>query len=322
MSIKKCPICSRACELNYICDFGNYKTLNCMYTCSLIIDEKLLLKSIENEKKLNMVFSDLIAHRNNEPQGRHYYFDEESPERQVIINDRIGINVASLMNDYPIQMLDLFDCVLLNMYHLESGWPIPDNPSGFSYDQTRMRMCFGVPNTDRAEDNLVVRSMETIGYIVSNGRIINFTKMGWDRIRELLGKSEASKTAFIALAFKGTDMIREGIKAAIKDAGFEPVVVDEVEHNNQIVPEIFSQIGKCRFLVMDLSIPNYGAYYEAGIARGMGKTTILTCNRETYNDTEHKGNRPHFDVAQQSMIIWEDIEDLKSKLVSRIKMTI
>ena len=56
MSIKKCPICSRACELKYICDFGNYKTLNCMYTCSLIIDEKLLLKSIENEKKLNMVF--------------------------------------------------------------------------------------------------------------------------------------------------------------------------------------------------------------------------------------------------------------------------
>ena len=322
MSIRKCPICSRACELNYIWDNGYYKTLDCIYTCSLIIDEKLLLKSIDNEKQLNAVFSDLIAHRNNEPQGRYYYFDESSSERQVIINDRIGINVASLMNDYPIQMLDLFDRVLLNMYHLESGWPLPDIPSRYGYDQTQMRMCFGIPYKDRAEDNLVIKSMETIGYIVSDEGIINFTKMGWDRIRELLNKSEASKTAFIALAFKGTNKIREGIKAAIKDAGFEPVVVDEVEHNNQIVPEILSQIEKCRFLVMDLSIPNYGAYYEAGIARGMGKTTILTCSRETYNDIEHKDNRPHFDVAQQSMIIWEDVEDLRSRLVSRIKMTI
>lgn len=322
MSVIRCPICNKGCELNYIPDGGVFKTLECQYTCSLMIDEGLLPKSSDDQKKLNMVFSDLITHRRTEPIGRHYYFDENSSEGQTMINDRVGINVATLMNHYPEEMMELFDRVLLNMYHLESGWPVQRFSSGMTYAPTQMRMCFGIPNKRRVEDNLVLSSMETFGYIVTDDGVIHFTKMGWDRVKELRGKCEASNTAFIAMSFKNTKEIREGIKAGIKEAGFEPVVVDEVEHNNQIVPEIFSQIERCRFLVMDLSVPNYGAYYEAGIARGMGKTTILTCSRESFEDKEHQGKRPHFDVAQQSMIVWDDINDLKNKLVSRIRMTI
>lgn len=322
MSVVKCPICSKGCELNLTTAGYTLKSIKCDYAKSLIIDSELLSKHDEKEMRLNVIFSDLIAHRKTEPQGRHYYLDEKSPERQTIIDGRIGINVAVLMDDYPQQMLEIFDRVLLNMYHLESGWPLPRYSSGWVHDVSQMRMCFGIPNERRVEDNLVLDSLEKLGYISCENGIILFTKMGWDRIRELLEKNEGSKTAFIAMAFKNTRDIRDGIKAAIKDAGFEPVVVDEVEHNNQIVPEIFAQIEKCRFLVMDLSVPNFGAYYEAGIARGMGKTTILTCSRETFEDKEHKEKRPHFDVAQQSTIVWDDIEDLKKKLTSRIKMTV
>ncbi|MBQ3735649.1 MAG: hypothetical protein II855_01815 [Candidatus Methanomethylophilaceae archaeon] len=37
---------------------------------------------------------------------------------------------------------------------------------------------------------------------------------------------------------------------------------------------------------------------------------------------EKEDTRPHFDVKQQSMVIWTTHENLKSKLVNRIKGTV
>jgi hypothetical protein len=93
------------------------------------------------------------------------------------------------------------------------------------------------------------------------------------------------------------------------------------EHNNQIVPEILSEITKAQFLVVEISDPNYGAYYEAGIGVGKGKSVIFCCCRDHFDSSE-KSERPHFDVAQQSTIVWNDYDDLKSKLTKRILATI
>ena len=70
---------------------------------------------------------------------------------------------------------------------------------------------------------------------------------------------------------------------------------------------------------MDCSFPNYGAYYEAGIAAGCGKEVIITCSDDKFHD---ENNRPHFDIAQQSMVIWKDYDELKDKLINRIINTI
>ena len=68
---------------------------------------------------------------------------------------------------------------------------------------------------------------------------------------------------------EGSQPIREGFRTAIETCGYFPCIIDEVEHNGQIVPEIFYEIGRSRFLVADVTYPNYGAYYEAGYAQGM-----------------------------------------------------
>ena len=94
--------------------------------------------------------------------------------------------------------------------------------------------------------------------------------------------------------------------------------MDELEHNNQIVPEMLYQIKQARFLVVDESDCNLGAYYEAGYAAGMGKPVIHICNKARFNDAAH------FDVRQVNTIMWtpDDIDDLSRRLAKRIEATV
>ena len=125
----------------------------------------------------------------------------------------------------------------------------------------------------------------------------------------------------------GTKETREAIRAGVEKAGFSTEFIDEIVHNHQIVPEMFRLIRECRFLILEISDPNYGAYYEAGYALGLGKEVIICCNNEVFRkeyDTEEEKKyakylRPHFDIAQKQILIWTDYDDLSKKLCEWIK---
>ena len=138
---------------------------------------------------------------------------------------------------------------------------------------------------------------------------------GWNLISESI--KDFSKKVFIAMSFaKETESTREALKQGISKAGYTPVIIDELTHNHQIVPEMFKQIRDSKFLVIDVSVPNNGAYYEAGYALGLGKEVIFCCSQNSFEDKE---NRPHFDVSQKQMIVWKDETDLSDKLEKWIK---
>lgn len=141
---------------------------------------------------------------------------------------------------------------------------------------------------------------------------------GWKRIDELqnLQKSK-SNNVFIAMSF-ADDMkeTRETIKKAIIASGYIPRIMDEIEHNHQIVPEMLYEIKKSRFVIAELTGHNNGAYFEAGYALGIGKDVIQICNTEKFTED------CHFDVKQINTIIWENQDDLYERLVNRIQATI
>ena len=87
---------------------------------------------------------------------------------------------------------------------------------------------------------------------------------------------------------------------------------------------MFRLIRECRFLIMDISDPNYGAYYEAGYARGLGKEIIITCSHDTHNkeyttEEERRHLKPHFDIAQKQILVWNNYNDLTQKLEQWIR---
>lgn len=156
------------------------------------------------------------------------------------------------------------------------------------------------------------------GYIRMDGDCIQIQPQGLKRIDQLQREQiDDTKNVFIAMSFK-EDMqpIREAIKKAITECGFVPRIMDEIEHNHQIVPEMLYEIRQSRFVVAELTGHNNGAYFEAGYALGQGKEVIQICNSSKF------GEDGHFDVKQINTILWEDVNELTNQLRERIKATI
>ncbi|MBD5467932.1 MAG: hypothetical protein HDR21_07255 [Lachnospiraceae bacterium] len=164
--------------------------------------------------------------------------------------------------------------------------------------------------------------LSVIKNVVTNCSLYSeFVKWLYNGLREyelfsvidMIGK-EQKKKAFIAMSFEDSmKKTRKAIVDAVQSCGYVPMLIDIKEHNNQIVPEIYKEISDSKFVIADLTGQRGGVYYEAGYAVAKEKILILSCK---------KGENPHFDVAQINTIFWVDEQDLKDRLIKRIKATI
>lgn len=140
---------------------------------------------------------------------------------------------------------------------------------------------------------------------------------GWNKVEETQRLKKYQRNVFVAMSF-AADMkdVRGAIKKAITECGYIPRIMDEIEHNHQIVPEMLYEIRQAKFVIAELTGHNNGAYFEAGYALGQNKEVIQLCRKDTF------GADGHFDVKQINTILWEDCNDLTEKLINRIKATI
>ncbi len=106
-----------------------------------------------------------------------------------------------------------------------------------------------------------------------------------------------------------------GLYLGINDAGYNPIRIDRVEHNNQITDQIIVEIRKSRLVIADFTGHRGGVYYEAGFARGLGIPVIYTCRKDHFE-------KRHFDIYQFNHVVWETTEDLRTKLRDRILATV
>ena len=150
------------------------------------------------------------------------------------------------------------------------------------------------------------------------------THKGYARYEELQRKSVASSQVFVAMWFDTSmDAIyKKAIDPAIRDAGYEPVRVDDVQHNRKIDDEIIALIRRSRFVVADFTAgkpeePRGGVYYEAGFAYGLGREVIYTCRKDFVEAL-------HFDTRQYNHIVWNKgkLSDFRKALRHRIEATI
>ena len=145
------------------------------------------------------------------------------------------------------------------------------------------------------------------------------TAPGWERIAELEreGQTLANRQAFVAMDFdpEMNAVWLKGLEPGIKDAGFDPLRIDFKEHNEFIPDEIISEIRRSRFVVADVTGQKHGVYFEAGFALGLHTPVIWTCR-------ENEIGNCHFDTRQYNHVLWQDPEDLRRKLLNRIRATI
>lgn len=164
--------------------------------------------------------------------------------------------------------------------------------------------------------------------VIDCGYSVTLLPEGWKRVDKVQNENTMNKNVFVSMAFNNnTVKTREAIRNGIKKAEYSPAFIDEIIHNKQIVPEMFRLIRESRFLILDITEPNYGAYYEAGYALGLGKEVIICCSKEVFNKQYltaeekkyEKYLRPHFDIAQKQILVWNDEVDLTTQLSEWIK---
>ncbi len=127
----------------------------------------------------------------------------------------------------------------------------------------------------------------------------------------------ASTTGFCAMWFS-PDVLTlwtDVIEPAIRSAGYEPLRIDNKEHNGKIDDEIMASIRASRFVVSDFTGSRGGVYYEAGFAHGLGLPVIFMCR---------EGDELHFDVRQYNCIFWssDKLDEARERLKNRILATL
>jgi len=178
----------------------------------------------------------------------------------------------------------------------------------------------------------LAQEAQRLGYLIYRASVLQLTYEGMFFAEKLIDETNVSDSAFVAMWFSPEmkDVFDNSIKPAIEAeecGSFKAFRVDNHEHNNDITDEIIAGIKACRFMVADLTGYRGGVYYEAGYAKGLGKPVIFTCRKDWFTgeflpDGKPIKERIHFDINHQNIIVWEEPEDLKQRIINRIRATI
>jgi len=259
-----------------------------------------------------------------------YFLQEEPADKGE--NERVRfVTKDTLINMQPKNINERIDMIMLNLGTKIKSWGDTYDFINFSGQDVPefvaqvwlLLLCTSPFAEDKEYLSVQSEINETFNILIELGYLkkidndsYTFTADGWKRLGELQSERHERPQAFVAMWFSSEmDIARDSIKRAINDSGYIPIIIDEKEHNRQIVPEIFYEIQRSRFLIADLTGHRNGVYYEAGYAQGLGKEVILTCCESAFKER-------HFDVAQISTIVWTDADDLYMRLLRRIEATV
>lgn len=223
-----------------------------------------------------------------------------SPEHWINTYNNMG---------FPETTNEKLDALMLGYSELVKG----DYKKQISYGLEHLVSEIAAENVQQV--NGLTDFLKELGYIDEHPRI---TAKGWQRIDELKKINlTTGNSAFVAMWFADeTKKYRDSVIAAINYCGYKSIIIDQQEYNDFIMNQVVALIKQSKFVVADFtSRPEIekegkvkngvrgGVYWEAGMAYGLGKPVIHTCE-----DNIDSRNRIHFDVDQYNTIFWKNEE--------------
>ena len=122
--------------------------------------------------------------------------------------------------------------------------------------------------------------------------------------------------------YKNEDLMniyRDHLRPAVGETGYELRILRDVLQAGVIDNQLRIEIIKSRFLLVDLSDDNNGAYWEAGFAEGLGRPVIYLCEKNKFD-----AEKPHFDTNHCTTVIYEKnkIDEAMVELKATIRATL
>ena len=223
----------------------------------------------------------------------------------------LGTHIAHIGQEITLEWNKLLSILFIDRYDVVIA---PHNPNYLNQTRRDDGDC-------EHEVQYMLNYLQSEGYIEwvpgsagDDGEAISLTPKGYARIETLQKNTAYGRNVLVAMKF-GDDTIplREAVRKGVTDAGYIAIFIDEVQHNDFITPELLKYIRDSKFVVVDLTHQNNGAYFEEGYAMGLGKQVIQLCQKD---------QRLHFDIAQKNTIMWDTEEDIPERRKNRIKSTI
>ena len=184
----------------------------------------------------------------------------------------------------------------------------------FKYD---VPLCYG---KKIEELRFLLDSLIELDYLKKKGLNMSIaeeyliTMKGWGRIYNM-EQGIGTNQVFVAMSFDDDldDIYFNGIKPALEECKYKTIIrLKEHEHIGIIDARMIAEIRKSCLLIVDVTKRNRGAYFEGGMALGHQIPVIWTCDEKEQKDV-------HFDTSHFNHIFWKDANDLKDKLIKRIK---
>lgn len=170
------------------------------------------------------------------------------------------------------------------------------------YEDVGLQATIGVVSPAEIDwilDNLIAQGIVNVprgarGLSEAHG---NLTVAGWTAWEHLMRGRKASNFSFFARRFENEELDRvyeECLRPSVLKTGYELRTVTQKAGSIDAVME--DEIRRCRFLIADLTDHNAGAYWEAGLAEGLGKPVIYICK---------SGIKTHFDTNHRQTVFWD-----------------
>ena len=326
-----CPLCGEySNQIRYIDVFKRYEGV--CDTCGKFSISEYTLADVDRNKIASYLYYHSIF--DESAQSFKTNFSIHRKQEKVKENETCLL-YEQIENWYPTTFSEKINIFLLHLYEKTKymGDKVYISPTQIE------SACFVIRFFNGNIDNRNNQVQYFLDYLKKQGDLTPdsiFTEYclapkGYQRIDELQKHFSNNKNVFVAMSFADeAKPIREAIRKGVIKAKYSPTIMDEIIHNEQIVPAMLRMIRESRLLILEITNPNYGAYYEAGYALGLGKEVIICCSSEVYRkeyttEEEKKYERylkPHFDVAQKQILVWDDYEDLTYKLSEWIKAII
>lgn len=204
---------------------------------------------------------------------------------------------------------------------------------GNIYDRTEFDgQPVAVAETDKQAACLYLRNKEELQFylqaaVAEGGLLTKTTSQGGFPLYGLTVKGltrltdaarpENSRVCFVAMAYtpEMLHIYESAIGPAIKDAGFEPLLISKADlpADQTINDAMLAAIKNARFTVADFTGHRKNVYFEAGYALGRGQKVIYTCKEGEWDGAE-------FDTRSYQHILWTSATDLKKQLAAKIEV--
>lgn len=133
--------------------------------------------------------------------------------------------------------------------------------------------------------------------------IYSLTFDGWVEYEKLKRGQTNSNKAFLAMKFNSefiTEDLINKIKKSLEEIGYQLESLQDRQQAGLIDDHLRQRIKSSKFLIVDLSDTNNGAYWEGGYGEGLGKPVIYICDKGQFDK-----NKSHFDTNHHLTVMYD-----------------